>query len=337
MRTGNVSLVLDSVIKANTEGRHLVPFLKGAPGTAKSSLVLDAAERAGIAFLDVRLSVREPVDLIGAMQVKNGKTIYAPPAWLPTEGRGILFFDEYAQAMLAMMNAAGQLLYERRIGDYNLPAGWIIVLASNRRQDRAGTTTVPQQINNRCIHINVEVRFDDWVTDYATKVGIDWRVIHFLDQRQELMSKPSPDAEAFPSLRTWEYVSSILTMDLPSQIMEEMIMGTVGEGAGAEFIRSLRVMDSIPPWRDVFTKPTECPVPENVAALYALMSVLAINATTKTMKALTTYLSRCPSEMSAVCMHTIGRVQPGLKETKAYTDWALNNHVAKPATAANPF
>lgn len=336
MRTGNVSLVLDQVIKANTEGRHLVPFLKGAPGTAKSSLVLAAAQRAGIDFQDVRLSVREPVDLIGAMQVKNGKTVYAPPAWLPTEGRGILFFDEYAQAMLAMMNAAGQLLYERRIGDYNLPAGWVIVLASNRKQDRAGTSTVPQQINNRCIHINVDVRYDDWLSDYAVPAGIDWRVMHFLDQRQELMSKPSPDAEAFPSLRTWEYVSNILTMDLPTQVVEEMIMGTVGEGAGAEFIRSLRVADSIPPWRKVFTEPGNCPVPENVAALYALMSVLAINATTKNMTALTTYLKRCPPEMSAVCMHTLGRAQPGLKETKAYTDWALSNHI-KPATPANPF
>lgn len=325
MKLQHVSSAIDAVISANEKGKHLVLFLHGSPGSGKSAIVADAAKRHGLALLDLRLSIKEPVDLTGMPKVENGETVFCPPGWLPKGGRGILFLDEYAQAMLAMQNVGGQLIYDRAVGDYRLPPGWVVILASNNQQDRAGTTQTPQQINNRVIHIDVDPDFDGW-RGWAID-QIDSRVLAFLDYRQDLLSLPSKDARAFPSLRTWEFVSDLLGEDLPPVIFGEMIGGTVGRGPGAEFLGFLDVYAGLVPWRKVFEEPETAPLPEGAASTYALMSVLSRRVSLTTVDALTTYLNRISREMGNLCMTDAGRLHPEIKETKAYTTWAIQNHI----------
>jgi hypothetical protein len=325
MKLQHVSSAIDAVISANQKGKHLVLFLHGSPGSGKSAIVADAAKRHEIALLDLRLSIKEPVDLTGMPKVENGETVFCPPGWLPKDGKGILFLDEYAQAMLAMQNVGGQLIYDRAVGDYRLPPGWVVILASNNQQDRAGTTQTPQQINNRVIHIDVDPDFDGW-RNWAID-QIDSRVLAFLDYRQELLSKPSKDARAFPSLRTWEFVSDLLGEDLPPVIFQEMISGTVGGGPAAELIGFLDVYAGLVPWRDVFTDPHGAALPEGAASTYALMSVLSRRVSLTTVDALATYLNRISREMGNLCMTDAGRLHPEIKDTKAYTQWAINNHI----------
>lgn len=325
MKLQHVSSAIDAVISANQKGKHLVLFLHGSPGSGKSAIVADAAKRHDMALLDLRLSIKEPVDLTGMPKVENGETVFCPPGWLPKDGRGILFLDEYAQAMLAMQNVGGQLIYDRAVGDYRLPPGWVVILASNNQQDRAGTTQTPQQINNRVIHIDVDPDFDGW-REWAID-QIDSRVLAFLDYRQDLLNLPSKDARAFPSLRTWEFVSHILDEDLPPVIFQELISGTVGRGPAAELIGFLDVYAGLVPWRDVFADPDGAGLPEGAAATYALMSVLSRRVSLTTVDALTTYLKRISREMGNLCMTDAGRLHPEIKDTKAYTQWAIDNHI----------
>jgi len=325
MKLQHVSSAIDAVISANEKGKHLVLFLHGSPGSGKSAIVADAAKRHGLALLDLRLSIKEPVDLTGMPKVENGETVFCPPGWLPKGGRGILFLDEYAQAMLAMQNVGGQLIYDRAAGNYRLPPGWVVILASNNQQDRAGTTQTPQQINNRVIHIDVDPDFDGW-RDWAID-QIDSRVLAFLDYRQELLSQPSKDARAFPSLRTWQFVSDLLDEDLPPVIFGEMIAGTVGKGPAAELLGFLDVYAGLVPWRQVFSDPETAPLPEGAASTYALMSVLARRVSLTTVDALVTYLGRISREMGNLCVTDAGRLHPAIKDTAAYTQWAIKNHI----------
>ena len=325
MKLQHVSSAIDAVISANQKGKHLVLFLHGSPGSGKSAIVADAAKRHDMALLDLRLSIKEPVDLTGMPKVEGGETVFCPPGWLPKDGRGILFLDEYAQAMLAMQNVGGQLIYDRAVGDYRLPPGWVVILASNNQQDRAGTTQTPQQINNRVIHIDVDPDFDGW-REWAID-QIDSRVLAFLDYRQDLLNLPSKDARAFPSLRTWEFVSHILDEDLPPVIFQEMISGTVGRGPAAELIGFLDVYAGLVPWREVFIDPNGAGLPEGAAATYALMSVLSRRVTLENVNALVLYLKRISREMGNLCMTDAGRLHPEIKDTKAYTQWAIDNHI----------
>lgn len=333
MRPSHIACFLDGAIRRALQAKkprdYIVPFLHGAPGTAKSALVRDAAERAGIAFWDVRLSIKDTVDLTGVPKIEKGKTVFAPPGWLPSEGPGVLFLDEYAQAMLSMQNVGGQLIYDRRAGDYCVPDGVLIVLASNRMQDRAGTTQTPQQINSRCVHIDVDADYDDWRNGYALEAGIDERIIAFLDFRPELLCQPSKDAEAFPTLRTWEYASNILAMELPPVVRNETLAGTVGKGAAAELIGFIDTFEKgVSLWRDVFANPKKAPIPDAGAPMYALMSVLARRVEYDTLETLITYLKRVNKEMANLCVHDAGRLKPVIKEHPAYVGWSVEHRIA---------
>ncbi len=326
MRIQQVHTAIDAVISAARKGRYLCIFLHGPPGSAKSALAREAARRNRMRFMDLRLSIKEPVDLTGAPQVVDGKTVFCPPGWLPVDGEGVLFLDEYAQAMLAMQNVGGQLIYDRCVGDYTLPPGWIVILASNDAKDKAGTSRTPQQINNRVIHIDVETDYDGW-RDWAMDNEIDARLIAFLDHRQELLCKPSPDARAFPTLRTWDFASTIIGEDLPRPIQYEMLAGTVGPGPAAELTGFLDVYAGLVSWRAVLANPVTAALPEGPANSYALMSVLSRRVTIDTIDALVIYLRRISREMGNLCMTDAGRLSPVLKETQAYTQWAIDNHI----------
>jgi hypothetical protein len=326
MTPKNVSILIDHIIASNKKGEHVTLFLHGPVGSAKSATIADAAKRHNIPLLDLRLSRLDVTDLTGALQVRDGKTYFAPPGWLPVDGQGILFFDEYPQAMVALQNIGGQAIYDRKVGDYELPPGWIVIVAGNRMSDRAGTTTTPQQINNRCLHINMDINYTDW-SEYAADAGYDWRILAFLDTRQELLSKPSKDAEAFPSPRSWSFVNTILNMGLPPIIREETICGTIGDGVGSEFSGFLEVAENIVDWRSIFKNPKSADLPEGPAPTYALMNVLARNVKLSTIDNLVTYLRRINPEMGNICMHFVGRFHPVLKETSAYTKWMIDSQM----------
>jgi hypothetical protein len=330
MRIQHVHTAIDAVISANKRGEHLTLFLHSPPGTGKSAIVKAAAERHGLPFLDIRLSIHEPVDLTGVPMVKDGKTVFCPPGWLPSYEKGqpdgVLFLDEIAQAMLSMQNVSGQIIYDRCMGDYVLPAGWIVILASNDLKDRAGTTRTPQQINNRCIHIDVEADYQSW-RDWALDNDLNPQLVAFLDTRPELLCRPSPDARAFPTPRTWEFASTIIDEELPRAIQFEMLSGTVGPGPAAELVGFLDVYAGLVSWRDVLTNPEHAPLPDGPANNYALMSVLARRVSMDTIDALVTYLRRISREMGNLCMSDIARLHPVLKETRAYTQWSIDNHI----------
>jgi len=326
MRIQQVRTAIAAAVSANRKGKHIVLFLHGAPGTAKSALVHSEAQNHSMQFLDWRLSIHEPVDFTGVPTIQDGKTVFCPPGWLPTGGNGFLFLDEYPQSMLSMQNVGGQLIYDRKIGDYTLPPGWVVILAGNDTKDRAGVTKTPQQINNRVIHIDVEPDHDSW-RDWAMDNGIDERLLAFLDLRQELLCKPSPDARAFPTLRSWDFANTILGEELPRPIQFEMLSGTVGPGPAAELVSFLDVYDGVVSWRDVFDVPVAAALPEGPANSYALMSVLSRRVTINTIDALVIYLRRISREMGNLCMTDAGRLNPVLKETKAYTAWAIDNHI----------
>jgi hypothetical protein len=49
--------------------------------------------------------------------------------------------------------------------------------------------------------------------------------------------------------------------------------------------------------------------------------------TIDTIDALVIYLRRISREMGNLCMTDAGRLSPVLKETQAYTQWAIDNHI----------
>jgi MoxR-like ATPase len=289
------------------------------------------AAELGIALRDIRALLLDPVDLRGLPFVgRDGRSQWATPDFLPQDGEGILFLDELNAAPAMVQASCYQLVLDRKLGEYTLPEGWAIVAAGNRDSDRAVTTRMPTPLRNRFVHLEFEVDVQEW-SEWAIQTGIRPEVIAFLRLRPELLSAFDRDANAFPSPRSWEFVSRILD-SLDSQanpaIEHEVIAGAVGTGASTEFSAFLRMFRELPNIDAILLNPTQEPVPENAAAQYAVASALARCASDTNFDRICLYLNRLPTEFRVLCVRDATLRQPAIRTTAGFVKFAIQNHHA---------
>lgn len=297
----------------------------GPPGVGKSQVTAQVAVALGCQCIDLRLPLLDAVDLRGIPTVNNGTTKWLPPSFLPTKGKGILFLDEIVQGQQIVQAAASQLILDRRVGDYVLPEGWYVLAAGNRETDRAATNKMPSHIANRFVHVNFEVDFEDWCT-HALGADFDPAVIAFLSMRPELLHQFDPAKKAYPTPRSWEFVSKILQSNqLPEECFLEVLNGTVGEGAAVEFAGFFRVYRDLPEYEEIVKKPATAKLPTNAAGLYAVSTMLAVRGTAKDAKPVFTYLERLPKEFQITTARLIAKRNTDMAETQSYIKWQVQN------------
>lgn len=301
-------------------------FIWGGPGIGKSAIVRHLAADSALPLQDVRAILLDPVDLRGLPFLgQDGRSKWATPEFLPQGGSGILFLDELNAAPAMVQAGCYQLVLDRKLGEYTLPEGWAIIAAGNRDSDRAVTTRMPTPLRNRFVHLEFEVDLQDW-SEWAIEAGIRPEVIAFLRFRQELLSAFDRDANAFPSPRSWEFVSRILDATPDQSVEHELFAGAVGSGAATEFSAFLKTFRELPNIDAILLNPLKEPVPENAAAQYAVASALAHRATDSNFDRICTYLSRMPIEFSVLCVRDASLRQPAVQHTPAFTKWATTHH-----------
>ncbi|RMG30367.1 MAG: MoxR family ATPase, partial [Gammaproteobacteria bacterium] len=183
MRPAHLMHILEREFESTLEGHHTPVMIWGPPGVGKSQMIAQIAARHGVPVIDIRLSQMEPSDLRGIPFRAGDYVEWSVPAILPDARRhgerGILFLDEITSAPPSVSAAAYQLILDRRLGEYQVPAGWAIFAAGNRQGDRGVTYTMPAPLANRFAHFELEANLDDWVA-WAYENGIDERVVAFL-------------------------------------------------------------------------------------------------------------------------------------------------------------
>jgi MoxR-like ATPase len=301
-------------------------FLWGGPGIGKSAVIRQLAAALSMPLRDVRALLLDPVDLRGLPFLGNdGRSRWATPEFLPQDGSGILFLDELNAAPAMVQASCYQLVLDRKLGEYTLPAGWAIIAAGNRDSDRAVTTRMPTPLRNRFVHLEFEVDMQEW-SEWAIQAGVRPEVIAFLRFRAELLNAFDRDANAFPSPRSWEFVSRILESQPEPSIEHELFAGAVGSGAATEFSAFLRMFRELPNIDAILVNPHKEPVPENAAAQYAVASALAHRASDTNLDRICVYLDRMPTEFCVLCIRDASLREPAIRHTAAYTKWAIQNH-----------
>jgi hypothetical protein len=301
-------------------------FIWGGPGVGKSAVVHQLAAVLKVILQDVRALLLDPVDLRGLPFLgQDGRSKWATPEFLPQGGSGILFLDELNAAPCMVQASCYQLVLDRKLGEYTLPEGWAIIAAGNRDSERAVTTRMPTPLRNRFVHLEFEVDLQDW-SEWAIQAGVRPEVIAFLRFRPEVLSAFDRDANAFPSPRSWEFVSRILDSAPDQSIEHELFSGAVGTGAATEFSAFLRMFRELPNIDAILMNPLKEPVPENAAAQYAVASALARCASDMNFDRVCLYLDRMPTEFSVLCVRDASLREPGIRHTASYTKWAIENH-----------
>ena len=320
MKPSDISEALNGLIDA----RQSV-FIWGGPGVGKSGVVRQVAERRSLPLRDVRALLLDPVDLRGLPYLSEGRSKWATPDFLPQDGAGLLFLDELNAAPPMVQASCYQLVLDRKLGEYVLPDGWSIVAAGNRDSDRAVTSRMPTPLRNRFVHLDFEVDMQEW-SAWAIQARIRPEVIAFLRFRPALLSAFDRDNNAFPSPRSWEFVSRILNSNPKPKIEHELIAGAVGAGAATEFSAFLSMFRNLPNIDAILLNPHQEPVPDNAAAQFAVATALAQRASDTNFDRVCHYLKRMPTEFNVLAVRDASLRDPNIRHTACYTKWAVENH-----------
>lgn len=335
MKPSQVAGALTHLVK-----RRRPVFLWGAPGVGKSDTVAHVAKNLELELRDVRLSLMDPTEIKGfpvITDVTNGtgrtKTVtkgmsFVPPALFPTDpkSQGILFLDEMNSAPQAVQAAAYQLILNRRIGEYTLPDGWAMIAAGNQLGQRAVVNAMPSPLANRFVHIDFDVDMEDWYA-WATVNGISDITRAFIRFRPGLLHSfdPSKNERAFPTPRSWAFVDDVLKSSLDSATEYDLIKGTVGEGAAAEYLAFTKSLQGLPTPEEVLLNPDTAPIPTNPSARYAACTMLDKKATKNNFGRLLQYVERMTPEYQVLFVRSAAMANRDVTQTKEYTAWVLKN------------
>lgn len=222
---------------------------------------------------DVRLSMKEPVDLIGipVLTTVDGeqKTVWAVPSmWPKNNGEysgGVIHLDEFNQGQSAILNASFQLIQDRALGDYKVPDGYLVIASANPSEYNPTVTDLSIPLSNRFTHFNVKADAESWF-NYRMNNGGNIDVMTFLKtQRPDLLfDKKAMEnltgcsldntlyADIVPTPRSWEVVEHVLA--LPDFTMDEKqayCTGRLGFENTTLLFNYLKNKDKYQSWQEI--------------------------------------------------------------------------------------
>lgn len=345
MKASELSAALEACIEVRRPA-----MIWGGPGIGKSAIMQQTADRVFGPSLgytvengrlrndkgkftnrrpylkDVRLVLLDPVDLRGlpCLRAEDNLTHWAVPDFLPREGSGVIFLDEINAAAPSVQAAAYQLVLDRKLGDYVVPPGWQIFAAGNRESDGAVVHRMATPLKNRFTHLTLESDVDEWCK-WAVMNDINPMVIAYIRFRPDKLHDFSPTENAFPSPRSWQFVSDFVNIQKEKRIEMALYQGAVGSGAGIEFGAFVDMYRQLPSLDAIIANPKAATVYTKANMQYAVCSGLARVATEANIGRIMVYLERMPTEFNVMALRDMVVRDQELQSTKEFTSWAIKH------------
>jgi hypothetical protein len=264
-------------------------------------------------------------------------------------GDVILFIDEIFKAKKPLQVALAQLLYEHKIGGFQLSPDSIVCGASNLEDEGFGDQSLGFVYNRISIVEMAKPTADEWVDEYALANGIHPTIIQsakeypamFNDFR--MYSKPGDNQYIFDPRapqsfyvtgRSLERASNVLfanenlPADRKNHVLTHLLMHCVGERAAADIMAVNELHAELPAWSDIIKNPEKTKVPASAGACCLLIYSAIQNIEDKTVDPWMVYLKRFKKEAQALFVSSILRVDSKsqiVATHNSFVDWAMEN------------
>lgn len=237
MNINNLKKTLPILLK-----NKLVPYLHGAQGIGKTSMVRQYCSENNLRFIPLYLATQDQGDLVGLLNKNdNGTVSHLPPEWMmeAQEGQGVIFLDEINRAHPDVLQVMYPFLQTGKIHRQGIGPGWKIIAAGNYNNNKFTTTdTSDTALLSRFCHIDVKPDLAEFC-EYAENLGQESIASFLRDNSGFLISGGGEglDLTTIPfDPRAWlEKVAPLLDSGL-GDLEYEVLSGCIGSTAAAMFL-----------------------------------------------------------------------------------------------------
>lgn len=237
---------LETLLEVTPSWQNIM--LTGRHGIGKSQILTNYFESKGMRVVALFLGqMSDPGDLLGlpTKDEATGKTAFMPPYWFPVDGQPVvLFLDELNRARPEILQTVMDLVLNRKLAGRLLPEGSRIISACNDGDEYQLTDLDPALVSRFNIY-TFRPTVEEWLL-WATRKGLDERVINFIQTNPELLdrsgdTKEEQGLEKDPDRRAWEKVARVMEhISDPKQVHQKIVAGIVGVQAAAKLFLSLQ-------------------------------------------------------------------------------------------------
>ena len=237
---------LETLLEVTPSWQNIM--LTGRHGIGKSQILTHYFESKGMRVVSLFLGqMSDPGDLLGlpTKDEVTGKTAFMPPYWFPVDGQPVvLFLDELNRARPEILQTVMDLVLNRKLAGRLLPEGSRIISACNDGDEYQLTDLDPALVSRFNIY-TFRPTVEEWLL-WATRKGLDERVIAFIQANPELLdrsgdTKEEQGLEKDPDRRAWEKVARVMEhISDPKQVHQKIVAGIVGVQAAARLFLSLQ-------------------------------------------------------------------------------------------------
>jgi hypothetical protein len=248
----------------------------------------------------------------------------------------IVALDEIAKAPQFIKNALAPIIYERRVGNYHMPEGSVVVCFTNLSVEGLGDS-IQAHLRNRLVFVKMrKPTADEWVK-WATDNNINPMVIAFVNNEPRVMDSfidyakggkfegkdqakdngyifnPKAVQLAYASPRSLVAVSDILDEGigvLDDDTLEAALTGAVGPVTAQAMASFVRFGKDICEYARVIKDPEGAPLSTNpTAQLIQVFQFVSRAADRTEADAIVKYVWRMRAEMQSIFCNTVATSQ----------------------------
>jgi hypothetical protein len=204
---------------------------------------------------------------------------------------GVVLLDEAPQAPMHVVGSLGDTFNraEHKVGDWDLPQGWVVVFTGNRVEDRSGSRMLPAHMLTRVVMYNLIFDANGWV-NYAEETNVNPIIVgvvrsemaHFADAVPE---DYGPYFTPRSAVQAGKHLDAFMDSDefdgatIPSHI-NLLLTANVGSGVARAIGEYVRFAENVPTGNDIIADPTGAMVPDDsgMQLMAASRAITAVNS-----------------------------------------------------------